>query len=160
MATTTWRLPDPVFAPLGPPARPLPTRPLRSLTKCLVCRALVRLIGAKTTLLQISDYPRVSQSAHCVRVFLAAYGIRTVVTFLRASPVGREVVAVQARRAVHPHHALQWRTPHLLSVVCAPGGRRTCHDRMVSNIGLHAIRQTVGETHSLSSCASIISVYS
>ena len=52
-------LPDPIFAPLRSPARPLSTRSLlRALTNnCLLCRALVVLIGAKTTLLQIPDHP-------------------------------------------------------------------------------------------------------
>jgi hypothetical protein len=59
MATTTWCLPDPVFAPLRSPARPLSTRSLVStLIKCLVCRALVVLIGTKTTFLQIPDTRR------------------------------------------------------------------------------------------------------
>jgi hypothetical protein len=58
MATTTWCLPDPVFAPLRSSARPLSTRSLRALTKeCLLGRALVVLIRAKTTLLQIPDIP-------------------------------------------------------------------------------------------------------
>jgi hypothetical protein len=61
MPTTTWRLPDPVFAPLRPPARPLSTRFLRTLTgRCLLGRALVVLIGAKTTLLQIPDIPAIT----------------------------------------------------------------------------------------------------
>jgi hypothetical protein len=95
------------------------------------------LIGAaaKTTLLQIPDrYPRgrkqlIVREPNSTKP-LGAYGVRTVVTFLLASLAGQEVVAVQAQRAVHPHPSLQWRTPHLLFVVCAPGGRRTCHDRM------------------------------
>jgi hypothetical protein len=57
MPTTAWRLPDPIFAPLRSPARPLSTRSLTTLTECLVCRALVGLIGAKTTVLQIPDIP-------------------------------------------------------------------------------------------------------
>src|SRR5712691_5353924 len=111
-------LPDPVFAPLRSPARPLSTRSLRTLTEYLLCRALVVLIGAKTTLLQIPDTPRkpwksLSSANFTVSRFLEGLS-RTVVTFLPASPAGREVVAVQAPRAVHPHPALQWHTLHLL----------------------------------------------
>jgi len=105
MARTTWRLPDSVFAPLRSPARPLPTRSLTTLAECLISRAFVALIGAKTTLLQIPDTPRdnrgklIVSPTHklvptCVGAFSGAYGIRTVVTFLRASPAGPEVVAV------------------------------------------------------------------
>jgi hypothetical protein len=55
---------------------------------------------------------------------------------------------------------LQRRTLHLLFVVCAPGGRRTCHDRMSTTYECVLFGYSCGITYSLLSCASIISVYS